>query len=142
MSVTKESPDARLNGQNHWADGSSAHKHTTLAHWHVGYLDMKIGITSNRLFLHGAIVVALMVTIAASQSASPSTAATGKRPNIVVILGDDLGFSDLGAFGSEIKTPNLDSLAMSGLRGTQYQVGEEVIIRVTEVMAIQVTKSN
>ena len=31
-----------------------------------------------------------------------------RRPNIVVILGDDMGFADMGAFGSEIKTPNLD----------------------------------
>ena len=92
--------------------------------------------------IRAALLTALVATTAASTAASPATAGTGKRPNIVIILGDDLGFSDLGAFGSEIKTPNLDSLAMSGLRCTQCQVGEEVIIRVTEVMAIQVTKSN
>ena len=103
---------------------------------------MKIGTTTKQLFLGSATVVALLATSGFSEAASPSTASTGKRPNIVIILGDDLGFSDLGAFGSEIKTPNLDSLAMSGLRCTQCQVGEEVIIRVTEVMAIQVTKSN
>jgi hypothetical protein len=92
--------------------------------------------------IRAALATALVVTTVASQTASASTAATVKRPNMVIILGDDLGFSDMGAFGSEIKTPNLDSLAMSGLRCTQCQVGEEVIIRVTEVMAIQVTKSN
>jgi arylsulfatase len=43
-----------------------------------------------------------------------------KRPNIVVILGDDLGFSDLGAFGGEIKTPNLDALAAEGVRFNQF----------------------
>jgi arylsulfatase len=59
------------------------------------------------------------VTLAAP-AASPSTAGTGKRPNIVIILGDDLGFADMGAFGSEIKTPNLDSLAKSGVRCTQF----------------------
>ncbi|HKJ86551.1 MAG TPA: sulfatase-like hydrolase/transferase, partial [Spirochaetia bacterium] len=37
--------------------------------------------------------------------------ATTAPPNIVVILADDMGFSDIGAFGSEIATPNLDSLA-------------------------------
>jgi arylsulfatase len=42
------------------------------------------------------------------------------RPNIVVILGDDLGFADLGAFGGEIKTPNLDSLAGEGVRFTNF----------------------
>ncbi|MGB5206141.1 MAG: arylsulfatase [Azonexus sp.] len=43
-----------------------------------------------------------------------------RRPNIVVILGDDMGFSDMGAFGSEIRTPNLDSLASKGVRFTNF----------------------
>ena len=42
-----------------------------------------------------------------------------QRPNIVLILADDLGYSDLGCFGGEIRTPNLDALADSGLRMTQ-----------------------
>jgi len=45
---------------------------------------------------------------------------TPRRPNIVIILGDDLGVSDIGAFGSEIKTPNLDSLANAGVRFTNF----------------------
>ena len=44
----------------------------------------------------------------------PLGADAPRRPNIVIILGDDLGFADLGAFGSEIKTPNLDALAREG----------------------------
>ena len=43
-----------------------------------------------------------------------------KPPNVMVILADDLGFSDLGCFGGEIKTPNLDQLASDGLRFTQF----------------------
>ena len=43
-----------------------------------------------------------------------------KRPNILLILADDMGFSDLGCYGSEIQTPNLDSLAENGLRFTQF----------------------
>jgi arylsulfatase len=43
-----------------------------------------------------------------------------RRPNIVIILGDDLGFADMGAFGSEIKTPNLDSLANEGVRFANF----------------------
>ena len=43
-----------------------------------------------------------------------------ERPNFLVIVADDLGFSDVGAFGGEIKTPNLDSLAADGLRFTDF----------------------
>ena len=43
-----------------------------------------------------------------------------RRPNIVIILGDDMGFADMGSFGSEIKTPNLDSLASEGVRFTSF----------------------
>src|SRR6187401_3817862 len=42
------------------------------------------------------------------------------RPNILIILGDDIGFSDIGCYGSEIATPNLDALARKGLRFTQF----------------------
>jgi arylsulfatase len=41
-------------------------------------------------------------------------------PNVVIILADDLGFSDLGCYGGEIATPNLDSLAKNGVRFTQF----------------------
>ncbi len=42
------------------------------------------------------------------------------RPNIVLIMADDMGFSDLGCYGSEIATPNLDRLAKDGVRFTQF----------------------
>jgi arylsulfatase len=42
------------------------------------------------------------------------------KPNILVILADDLGYSDLGCYGSEIETPNLDGLAANGIRFTQF----------------------
>lgn len=42
------------------------------------------------------------------------------KPNVVFILADDLGYSDLGCYGGDIETPNLDSLAKSGLRFTQF----------------------
>src|SRR3954452_4494951 len=42
------------------------------------------------------------------------------KPNILVVLADDLGFSDLGCYGGEIDTPNLDALAKNGLRFTRF----------------------
>jgi arylsulfatase A-like enzyme len=42
------------------------------------------------------------------------------RPNILIILADDLGFSDIGCFGGEIQTPNIDTLAKNGIRFTQF----------------------
>jgi arylsulfatase A-like enzyme len=56
--------------------------------------------------------------ITAGVAAPANKSAT--RPNILVILADDLGFSDLGCFGGEIQTPNLDRLAAEGLRFTNF----------------------
>src|SRR5215831_187673 len=42
------------------------------------------------------------------------------KPNILILLADDMGYSDLGCYGSEISTPNLDRLAQGGLRFTQF----------------------
>ena len=50
---------------------------------------------------------------------APSLAAA-QRPNVLLVLTDDLGFSDIGCYGSEIDTPNLDRLAAKGLRFTQF----------------------
>ena len=52
-------------------------------------------------------------------SAVPAPKAA-KRPNIVLIMADDMGYSDLGCYGSEIPTPNLDKLASKGVRFTQF----------------------
>jgi len=46
--------------------------------------------------------------------------AVGSKPNIILILADDMGFSDIGCFGSEVSTPNLDSLASRGIRISQF----------------------
>jgi len=46
--------------------------------------------------------------------------AESSKPNLVLILADDMGYSDLGCYGSEIPTPNLDALAQGGLRFTQF----------------------
>ena len=51
---------------------------------------------------------------------APHLSAADERPNFVVMMADDLGFADLGGYGSEIATPRLDSLAARGLRFTQF----------------------
>ena len=51
---------------------------------------------------------------------SVATPSFGDRPNILVIMVDDLGFSDIGCYGGEIETPHLDSLAANGLRFSQF----------------------
>lgn len=47
-------------------------------------------------------------------------ATTPPRPNIIILLADDLGYSDIGCFGSEISTPNIDQLGASGMKFTQF----------------------
>ncbi len=59
------------------------------------------------------VAITLFISIATLQSAT-------QRPNIIVILADDVGYSDIGCFGGEIQTPNLDALAKNGLRFTQF----------------------
>ncbi|KAL2406416.1 Arylsulfatase [Exophiala dermatitidis] len=55
-----------------------------------------------------------------SRGADASRGASPKRPNFLIIVADDLGFSDVGAFGGEIKTSHIDSLATDGIRLTDF----------------------
>ncbi len=52
--------------------------------------------------------------------AEPVHAQSGDRPNIVLVMADDLGWSDIGCYGGEIPTPQIDSLARDGVRFTQF----------------------
>ena len=71
-------------------------------------------MTTHRLPLLLGVLGALGVPGASSQAADP------KRPNILLIMADDMGFSDITPYGGEIHTPNLDALAKQGLRFTQF----------------------
>ena len=59
-------------------------------------------------------------------AAANALPAAARRPNIILILADDLGYGDLSCYGSEVKTPNLDRLASRGIRFTQAYVASPV----------------
>jgi len=65
-------------------------------------------------------VVVLVVSFLGNVQQCQSAETAPSRPNIVLILCDDLGFSDIGCYGGEIETPNLDKLAADGMRFTQF----------------------
>ncbi len=69
--------------------------------------------------VHPRSLLAIYALLSLLLLAKPAVCAT-RPPNIVVILADDLGFSDVGCYGGEIQTPNLDKLAADGLRFTQF----------------------
>ena len=78
---------------------------------------------AGRIALLGATMIAgFSLTPVSTAAPAPASkpAQTQQQPNIIVILVDDMGFSDLGAFGSEIRTPNLDALAQAGTRFTNF----------------------
>jgi arylsulfatase A-like enzyme len=69
--------------------------------------------------LGGALALALLLATACAEPDRGEPArgtSVAERPNIVLIMADDMGYSDLGSYGSEIRTPNLDELAANGLR--------------------------
>lgn len=55
-----------------------------------------------------------------NQSETNQNKIKSENPNIIIIMADDMGYSDLGCYGSEIQTPNLDALAENGIRFTQF----------------------
>jgi arylsulfatase len=62
----------------------------------------------------------LAAALAAALFAPAAAARPADRPNVLLIVADDMGFSDAGCYGGEIATPNLDALAKDGLRFTQF----------------------
>ncbi len=66
------------------------------------------------------IPVLLIFCICSALHAQDAQRSADERPNIILIMSDDMGYSDIGCYGSEIATPNLDALAAHGLRYTQF----------------------
>lgn len=80
---------------------------------------------SGTAFSIGSVSAMGLLSLTVTESCKNSSNAQGQKqpdrqPNIIVIMADDIGFSDLGCFGSEIRTPNLDRLATNGIRFTQF----------------------
>ncbi len=69
----------------------------------------------------GTSALAAALLLAPVQAAPPAPAAP-EQPNIVILLADDWGFSDVGAFGAEYATPNIDALAYAGMRFSNFHV--------------------
>jgi arylsulfatase A-like enzyme len=66
------------------------------------------------------LLIAGLASCASSASVDGAEAAPAKPTHFLIILADDLGFSDVGCYGGEIETPNLDALAAGGLQFTQF----------------------
>lgn len=66
-----------------------------------------------------SIATTCILAAAVTAFAAPETETHAGRPNIIVVLLDDMGYSDIGAYGGEVRTPNIDRLAGNGLRFTQ-----------------------
>lgn len=75
-------------------------------------------MTNNSIPLAGFALVSCLTSFAADPLSSAVIPV--KRPNILIIMADDLGYSDLGCYGGEIQTPNIDALSQQGIRFTQF----------------------
>lgn len=82
----------------------------------------QIGYSSEKNFywIKRLLIVFIIVFMSRISLYAQSSDKVDEKPNILVILVDDMGFSDLGSYGGEIRTPNIDRLASRGLRYTQF----------------------
>jgi arylsulfatase len=77
----------------------------------------------NKIFLLsilGLAIAAVLLLGSFDDGRQTSSPKAERRPNIIVVMADDMGFSDLGCYGGEIRTPNIDFLARNGIRYTQF----------------------
>ena len=70
--------------------------------------------------MYALVAMALSFAFVASHENREDGDPPSERPNVVLIMADDLGYSDIGCYGGEIRTPNLDALAANGIRFTQF----------------------
>ncbi len=77
-------------------------------------------MTTRRAFIQSATAMAASLALSDIETGTAQGAGGAARPNVVLILADDMGYSDIGCYGSEIGTPNLDGLATGGLRFSTF----------------------
>src|SRR5438128_906755 len=94
-------------------------KKTTASYEHGGTMRLPVS-RSFRWLATVAICTGLLSAPASSGLDRVAAERQGARPNIIIIMSDDMGWSDIGCYGSEINTPHLDALAKNGLRFTQF----------------------
>ena len=75
---------------------------------------------SRQVWIYLLVLSSLLSCQSSSQDNSEATEYQGTQPNVLVILLDDMGYADLGCYGSELETPHIDALAAGGLRMTQF----------------------
>ena len=86
-----------------------------------------LALLSSGIASHTAIsALAAPVPPAPVSKRPPSAAKSKRRPNVVFMICDDLGFGDLGCYGSKLPTPNLDALAADGMRFTHLNAGHPI----------------
>jgi arylsulfatase len=74
---------------------------------------------NNPLFFNGCFIILLLASLA-SCSETGEKDKLDQRPNIILLVADDLGYADLGCYGGDIETPNIDNLAMNGIRFSRF----------------------
>ena len=67
--------------------------------------------------IHTVLFISMLIWGCGTDNSSKITL---QKPNILLVVADDLGYTDLGSFGGEIRTPNLDALAVVGIRNTAF----------------------
>ncbi|WP_305728166.1 sulfatase-like hydrolase/transferase [Cupriavidus sp. GA3-3] len=84
------------------------------------FRNQEVTTVNGAVILLAGVLATSILSVASAADSAPRGA--DQRPNTLLILADDLGYSDIWAFGGEIHTPNLDALARQGVRMTQFYV--------------------
>ena len=95
-----------------------------MAELKINYKELNMGSPAKSSVLFAAFLLSITLT-STTATADTHTEKKGasKRPNVVILIADDMGYGDIGAYGSEIKTPNVDKLAQEGMQFTNFHVG-------------------